>query len=136
MRGLCLWVVLAVCVALPAGAQSGGKTAIEGVIQGQMDAFAKDDVAEAFRFASPNIKRIFGSSENFGMMVQQGYPMVWKPANIRYLDLREIDGQMWQKVMVTDAAGAIHILDYAMTEVGGVWQIDGVQLLQAPQVGA
>lgn len=136
MRRLCLGFVLAVLVAVPAGAQSGGKTAIEGVIQGQMDAFSKDDVAEAFRFASPNIKRIFGSSENFGMMVQQGYPMVWKPANIRYLDLREIDGQMWQKVMVTDASGAIHLLEYAMILVDGVWQIDGVQLLQAPQVGA
>ena len=52
---------------------------IRGVIQSQLDAFLADDVNTAFTFAAPNIKRMFGSAENFGRMVQNGYPMVWRP---------------------------------------------------------
>lgn len=136
MLRLCLWVVLAVSVAVSASAQTAGNPAIESVIQRQMDAFSKDDVAGAFTFASPNIKRIFGSSDRFGAMVQQGYPMVWRQSGLRFLELREIGGTLWQKVMVTDASGAIHMLDYAMIETDAGWQIDGVQLLQMPDVGA
>ena len=48
---------------------------IESVIQNQLDAFLADDVNTAFTFAAPNIKGMFGSAENFGRMVQNGYPI-------------------------------------------------------------
>ena len=51
---------------------------IEDTIRGQMDAFLERDVAQAFTFASPNIQGMFGSAENFGRMVENGYPMVWR----------------------------------------------------------
>lgn len=110
--------------------------AIEGVIGSQLDAFNARDIDTAWRFASPNIKRLFGSPDNFGMMVQRGYPMVWDNADVRYLELREINGFLWQKVMVRDALGGLHILDYQMIETAQGWQINGVQLLPAPDVGA
>ena len=110
--------------------------AIEDVIGNQLDAFNNRDIAEAWQYASPNIKRLFGNSGNFGMMVQQGYPMVWVNSDVRFLELRDVRGNLWQKVMVRDAQGGLHILDYQLIETGDGWPINGVQLLPAPDVGA
>jgi hypothetical protein len=110
--------------------------AIEDVIGSQLEAFNNRDVSEAWQYASPNIKRLFGSSDNFGMMVQRGYPMVWDNADVRFLELRDVAGNLWQKVIVRDAQGGLHILDYQMVETAEGWQINGVQLLPAPDVGA
>ena len=43
----------------------------------------------AFDYASPTIRGIFGSPDRFGAMVQQGYPMVYRPSEVRYLERRE-----------------------------------------------
>lgn len=114
-------------------AQVGRDPAIEGTIQSQFDAFLKNDVTTAFSFASPGIKGMFGTPENFGRMVQNGYPMVWRPAEVQYLELREVAGNLWQRVMVTDQSGRTHLLDYQMVQTPEGWQINAVQLL--PQVG-
>jgi hypothetical protein len=110
--------------------------AIEGVIGGQLQAFNDRNIAEAWQYASPNIKRLFGDEGNFGMMVQRGYPMVWDNTDVRFLELRDVSGFLWQKVMVRDASGGLHVLDYQMIETPDGWQINGVQLLPAPDVGA
>lgn len=110
--------------------------AIEDVIGSQLQAFNNRDISEAWQYASPNIKRLFGNPGNFGQMVRQGYPMVWDNADVRFLELRDLRGGLWQKVMVRDAQGGLHILDYQMVETAEGWQINGVQLLPAPDVGA
>jgi len=105
---------------------------IEATIGAQIEAFRADDFAQAFQFASPSIQGMFRTPENFGNMVRQGYPMVWRPAEVRYLDLREISGALWQKVMITDAQGAVHVLDYQMIPSDNGWKINGVTRLKAP----
>lgn len=117
-------------------AMSQDTEAIEGVIGNQLQAFNDRDIAEAWQYASPNIKRLFGNPGNFGMMVQQGYPMVWDNADVRFLELRDVAGNLWQKIMIRDAQGNLHVLDYQMVETSEGWQINGVQLLPAPDVGA
>lgn len=132
-------VVLAMAIAMMAPAlpaQEAGNPGIEATINRQMEAFRAQDVGTAFGFASPAIKRLFGSAENFGQMVRQGYPMVWDPGTVRMLELREVGGALWQRVMVTDRAGATHVLDYRMIETPEGWQIDGVQILPRAGVGA
>ncbi|SDJ15854.1 DUF4864 domain-containing protein [Lutimaribacter saemankumensis] len=129
MRSLVLTLALLFGLALPAGAQ---QQQITGVIDQQLDAFKTDDFERAFSYASPTIKRIFRTPENFGVMVRRGYPMVWRPAEVRYLDLREVAGNLWQRVQITDAKGGIHLLDYQMIETENGWQINAVQLLKAP----
>jgi hypothetical protein len=141
MRRLILSVVLVVATSLAAvvpdaRAQVARDPAIESTIQSQFDAFLKDDVATAFSFASPNIKGLFGTPENFGRMVQNGYPMVWRPSGVKYLELREVAGRLWQRVMVTDQAGRTHLLDYQMVQTADGWQINAVQLLPEVGVGA
>ena len=48
---------------------------------------------------------------------------------MRFLELREIAGRLWQMVMIRDAQGDLHVLDYQMIETAQGWQINGVQLL-------
>ena len=126
MRRVLLVVSLSVGLATSAIAQSDE---IEANIAAQIQAFQADDFVTAFSFASPNIQSIFRTPENFGSMVQNGYPMVWRPSDVRFLELREIAGALWQKVMITDNAGRVHILDYQMVPLDGGWKINGVQLL-------
>jgi hypothetical protein len=126
-------LVLSLMLALPAAAQ---EEPIRKAIQSQIDAFLADDFARAFTFASPNIQGIFGTPENFGAMVKNGYPMVYRPAEVEMGALREIAGNLWQRVRVVDQAGAAWYLDYMMVETPEGWQINAVQLLPAPDVGA
>lgn len=132
MRNGLYAVLFAAALALPALAQEGP---IRETIQSQIDALMADDFARAFTFASPNIKGIFGTPENFGAMVKQGYPMVYRPAQVEMGDLREIAGNLWQRVRVVDQAGVAWYLDYMMIETAEGWQINAVQLLPAPDVG-
>ena len=130
---------IALCLALlasPVAAQEGAAPGIESTIRGQIEAFLADDFATAFTFASPNIKRLFQTPENFGTMVRNGYPMVHRPADVQMLELREVAGLLWQRVMVTDQAGRTHVLDYQMVETAEGWQINAVQLLPQAGVGA
>ncbi|KIC38279.1 DUF4864 domain-containing protein [Leisingera sp. ANG-M7] len=114
-------------LAFPAIAQ---KEPVTSVIGSQFEAFLNNDAETAFTYASPDIRRIFGTPERFGEMVQQGYPMVWRPAEVRYLDLREVAGSLWQRVMITDQSGAVHLLDYQMVNLESGWKINAVHLLQ------
>lgn len=122
--------------AMVSSAVAQANDAIEGVIGSQLQAFNDRDLDQAWRYASPMIKRVFQNQQAFGMMVENGYPMVWNNRDIRFLELREIAGQQWQKVMIKDAAGGLYILDYEMIETPDGWQINGVTVLPAPQVGA
>ena len=73
-------------MALPVLAEDDPQTQIQTVIENQIAAFKNDDFAQAFSYASPSIKSMFGTAENFGVMVQRGYPMVWRPADVQFMD--------------------------------------------------
>lgn len=123
-----------IALALPAAAQD--RDAIEDVIGSQLQAFNDRDVAEAWTYASPMIQGMFGNPGTFGMMVQQGYPMVWdnRATDFRELETRE-DGRLVQMVYVQDPQGAGYILSYTMIDTPDGWRIDGVSILPAPDVG-
>lgn len=116
--------------------EAGDAGAIAAVIGDQLQDFNARDVAGAWEHASPVIQRIFGTPENFGLMVETGYPMVWTNDGADFLDLRAgPEGRLWQRVRLRDAQGVPHLLDYLMVETPGGWLIDAVALLPAPDVG-
>ncbi len=135
MRGFLLGLAAGVLFAGAALAQDA-QDGITATIQSQIDAFRADDFETAFSFASPTIKGIFGNSDRFGSMVRQGYPMVWRPGSVRYLELEERGAGAFQKVLITDMQGVPHVLEYQMIETPDGWQINGVRILEAPDVGA
>ena len=127
--------ILALCAAAalslpkPSAAQEGP---IRAVIEAQIEAFEADDFDTAFTFASPTIQGMFGNAQNFGAMVKGGYPMVWRPDNLRFLALEERGGRLFQDVMVRDLDGVLHILEYQMQESENGWKINGVNIRRAP----
>ena len=104
---------------------------IEATIAGQFEAFIAEDVDTAWTFASPTIQQLFQSPGNFGRMVQQGYPMVWNPGQISFVDLQQLGSIIVQRVEVIDQAGTAHMLGYQMVETEAGWRINAVQLLRA-----
>lgn len=119
-----------------AGQAPAQEAEIQGVIRDQMDAFLADDLATAFTFASPAIKDIFGSPGRFGSMVREGYPMVWRPADVTFLEVAERGATIVQKVLVRDRAGALHVLEYQMIPTADGWQINGVRIIDGTALSA
>lgn len=109
---------------------------IEDVITEQLDAFNARDRDKAFSFASPLIKRLFGTPENFSGMVERSYPMVWDNDFVRFLDRKDEAGRVIQRLLISDENGIPYILEYKMLQADPDWQIDGVDILPAPQAGA
>lgn len=128
MRRTVAGLVLALVLGAPLLAQDAD---IEGVIRGQIEAFLADDFDAAFAFASPAIKGIFGDPDRFGTMVREGYPMVWRPAEVTFLGLEDRGGATIQKVLIRDQDGALHVLAYQMLRTETGWQINGVSILRA-----
>ncbi|WP_298493783.1 DUF4864 domain-containing protein [uncultured Maritimibacter sp.] len=126
---------LTLVFAFPLFAQDARDTAIQGVISGQFDAFIAEDVEEAWSYASPTIQGMFRTPQNFGMMVENGYPMVWRPTDTQFMELRDEGGSLWQRVQVGDSSGVYHLLDYKMVQIAGEWRIDAVMYLEQVGVG-
>ncbi|MEO0357854.1 MAG: DUF4864 domain-containing protein [Pseudomonadota bacterium] len=133
MKKLLLAVGLFLGTLVPAWAN---ETDIQSTIQRQIDAFKADDFSTAFSFASPMIQGMFRSPDRFGQMVQQGFPMVHRPADVQFQGLRDDQGLLIQRVLIRDTNGLFHTLDYQMIEQDTGWKINGVTFVQAPSVGA
>jgi hypothetical protein len=130
MRRLILSILFATFLASPVVAQD---RAARDVISDQIAAFLDEDPEGAFAFASPFIQDKFGTPERFGQMVREGYPMVWSPSEVTFLDMREIGGKLWQEVLLRDAAGKGWIAEYELVEVDGALRINGVRIRKAPE---
>ncbi len=125
---LTLCVVVGLAYGPPVRAQ---EEPIRAVISAQIQAFEADDFDAAFTYASPTIQGMFGTAQNFGVMVKNGYPMVWRPDDLKFLALKTRGGLLWQDVLVRDLEGALHILEYQMQQVGAGWKINGVNIRRA-----
>jgi len=128
-------VLLAMTLAGQAAAQSTEES-IRSVISSQFSAFQQDDFDTAFTFASPMIQGMFGTPERFGDMVRNGYPMVWRPADVDFAALDRRGGRMYQNVLITDQAGQLHLLEYEMVRTEDGWEINGVYFKRPGGAGA
>lgn len=130
-------LLAAVLAATPAIAQTSSglpateKRAIRSVIEGQLGAFRADDGERAFGYASPNIRGIFGSAENFMAMVRNGYQPVYRPREVRFGDLVTVESSLVQKVYVTGPDGRRALALYVMEQqADGSWRINGCMLAE------
>ena len=112
------------------------QTDIQNTISNQLAAFASDDFTEAFTHASPGIKDIFGSVDNFSRMVKKGYPMVWRYNNFQFLKLEETPQGYFQIVRITDKKDELFLLKYFMKNISGIWKISGVTIIETSDFSA
>ena len=112
---------------------SADRAAIRDIIQSQVDAFRRDDGEAAFGYASPGIRRLFGTADTFMDMVRQGYQPVYRPRVFDFREIVSLHGQITQKVHVVGPDGRPVTAFYPMTQLpDGSWRIDGCYL-QAPE---
>lgn len=103
--------------------------AFEAVIDGQISAFARDDAAAAFAFASPDIQKMFRSPEQFMDMVRAGFQPVYRLRSYSFEDPVFVEGNHAQPVRVIAADGRGVIVLYRMErQEDGSWRIAGVTL--------
>jgi hypothetical protein len=129
-RGL-LFALALLSLAAPADAQD--RTAIQGVITAQIEAFGQDDGTRAFGFATPELQAMFGSAERFMGMVRNGYQPVYRPRSMSFGDLTTANGQIVQELAVIGPDGTPRVALYRMEQQpDGTWRIAACQLLERP----
>ncbi len=113
------------------------QAAIMNIIQSQLDAFQVDDGARAFSFATPQLRRMFGTPENFMAMVRGGYMAVYRPQSVEFLDARVVSGRTGQAVRFVGPDGIAVIAIYTMErQPDGSWRIAAVQLVPTGEVSS
>jgi len=122
---------------LPAAAQAG----ILATIQGQLEAFQQDDWPRAFSYATPKLRQLFGTPENFMAMVLGGYRSVYRPQSVEFLDARIIPGEngdrTGQAVRFVGPEGKAVIAIYTMVQQpDGSWRIAAVQLIPTGEISS
>ena len=114
----------------PASAQQGEDAqAFRSVISAQVEAFRRDAWDQAFSYASPGIRALFGSPDRFRDMVLSGYEAVARPRVFEFEDATTIGGRPTQPVFVVGPDGVARRAFYFMErQEDGGWKIDGVVL--------
>lgn len=113
------------------------RQAVIGVIQSQLDAFAVDDAAGAYQFASPTIQRIFPTPEIFMGMVRTGYLPIYRHQRADFLEFDIVNGALAQRVLLVGPDGVPVVALYFMQrQPDGSWRINGVSLLEGGDTSA
>jgi len=111
------WLLCLYAVSWPSAAAEVSAVdarAARAVIEAQLAAFAADDAERAFSFAAPAIRDSFGSADRFMAMVRKGYPVVYRPTSVRFLD-PVLEGEaLLQRVRMTDDTGAAWMVVYEL----------------------
>ena len=123
-------VVLLFVVHLKAAvfADEGGTVmeAVRYTISAQIGAFKDNDVKKAYTFAAPNIQAQFPNPDIFGLMVRNGYPIIWKPKNYKFTTFKDLGNKCIQRVLFQSDNGSLASYDYILEKDGNLWKIAGV----------
>ena len=105
--------------------------AVKRTVQSQLAAFAADDAHLAFSFAAPAIQKLFKTPDNFMTMVQQTYPVVYRPSNILFLKAKVLDSVVVQPVRFWDQGGEVWLAAYNLErQANGRWLITACVLMR------
>ncbi len=109
------------------------RASIQMMIRDQIAAFLQDDGEAAFAFASPTIRSLFQTSERFMVMVERGYPAVYRAQQVAFGEIVEIGGSLLQQVFLVGPKGNSWVAAYAVQQQpDGTWRINGVQITRDP----
>jgi hypothetical protein len=132
MRALVLLLTLLLGLSSPARADD--VTAAQKIIRLQEQAFARDDAAAAYSYASPALQEVFQRPEIFMMMVQQAYPPVYRHKSFEFGEAKTANGQIAQRVHIVDDNGEAWEALYTLEQqADGSFRITGCSLLKAGQ---
>ena len=99
---------------------------IRSTISSQIEAFKENNIAKAYTFAAPNIQAQFPTPEVFGMMVRNGYPVIWRPKSFKFTKFQDLGNKSIQRVLFQSYDGRLETYDYILEKYDGLWKIAGV----------
>lgn len=104
--------------------------AIEKVIRDQIDAFGRNDARRAFAHATPDIRRMFGTPDDFMRMVRDAYAPVYRASSVVFLKIENIGGFTLQTVHLVDGEGRVWLARFAMRrQPDKSWKVGGCELV-------
>ena len=104
---------------------------VRSVVQAQLAALAKDDASKAFSYAAPNVRKAVGTASRFLSMVQNDYPVVYRPASVAFLKPEGDGDEVVQRVQMQDASGNAWLAIYSLQrQKGNLWRITGCAVIE------
>lgn len=132
-----VWGIAGALAESAAELSAADRTAIRQVVEAQLQAFQRDDGSEAFSYASPNIQRIFQTPEYFMRMVQSAYQPVYRPREVQFREIIDLEGRTTQQVLLVGPDNVPVIALYFMQrQSDGSWRIDGCTLVKSADAAA
>jgi hypothetical protein len=129
-----LLVLIGVSFPLAAGAEdlsSADQESIRSIVSGQIAAFRADDGAAAYAYASPTIRGLFPSVEQFMGMVRNSYQPVYRPQSVTFGQLMDSPYGPMQKVFLVGPDGRNWVALYSLQrQEDGTWKINGCTLVE------
>ncbi|MEW5704428.1 MAG: DUF4864 domain-containing protein [Pseudomonadota bacterium] len=108
------------------GPLTAEESAINTVIQAQLDAFRRHDAKAAFSYAAPGIQAKFRTAENFISMVATQYLPLYSPKRVEFLGLSQERGGVLQRLKVLGPDDREYVAYYPMErQPDGSWRIGG-----------
>jgi hypothetical protein len=104
------------------------RTAIQGVITRQLEAFAHDDPKGAEAFAAPAIQNRFPEPAQFLNMVKRNYGALLNPKSTQFGEVTTSPHGPLQKVTIVASDGSVWTAIYSFQQVDGAWRITGCGL--------
>ena len=105
-----IFIILLKAVAI-ANEGSAVMEEVHHTISSQIDAFKKNDVEKAYTFAAPNIQAQFPNPETFGLMVRNGYPIIWKPKSFKFVKFKNLGDKCIQRDLFQSYNGSLETYD-------------------------
>jgi len=109
---------------------------IQAVITRQLEAFRRNDADAAWAIAAPTIQKRFGTKGRFMEMVGNYYPQIMNSQSAIFKGLREIQGNIIQRVFIEGGPGDFVDAYYTMEMIDGVWRINAVHVTKPKAEGA
>ena len=108
--------------------------AAQSIIRSQVEAFARDDAAAAYSYASPGIHEMFPQADAFLGMVQHSYAPVYRHKSFEFGEARAADGKIALRVHIVDSEGVPWEALYTLEQQDdGSLKISGCMLIKSGQ---
>ncbi len=137
IHSIVLFATLVVAERAPAAEKIGtaDQCAIELTIRKQLDAFGRNDADSAFGFATPDIRRMFGSSDAFMQMVREHYEPVYRSSSVSFIGIDIVAGHWVETVQIVDGEGKVWRALFSMKrQPDKSWKVGGCQLVQTSAI--
>lgn len=126
---LLTFALLAAAFTQALGEENVVEPAARSVIDNQIKSFRSGNHDQAFSHASPNLKKMFGTTENFIRMVKSGYGAIYGAQNWSFGRSRMVSGTLYQEVQIVGPKGNNWTALYSMQQqADGSWKITAVQM--------